>query len=91
MTALDRQARAALADLQKALPSSAAPQLAAASAALEKFASVNTEIVKLSRQNTNVRSLALSMGRKRTVTAQCDDALRELQYALGRHEFRATR
>jgi hypothetical protein len=91
MTALDRAARATLADLQKAIPSSAAAQLAAASAALDRFASVNAEIVKLSRQNTNVRSLALSLGRKRTVTAQCDDALRELQYALGRHEFRATR
>jgi hypothetical protein len=91
MTALDRQARAALADLQKSLPPTAAAPLAAASAALEKFATVNAEIVKLSRQNTNVRSLALSLGRKRTVTAQCDDALRELQYALGRHEFRATR
>jgi hypothetical protein len=91
MTALDREARATLADLQKTLPSSAAAPLAAASAALEKFATVNAEIVKLSRQNTNVRSLALSLGRKRTVTAQCDDALRELQYALGRHEFRATR
>jgi hypothetical protein len=91
MTALEREARATLADLHKALPSSAAPQLAAASTALDRFASVNAEIVKLSRQNTNVRSLALSLGRKRTVTAQCDDALRELQYALGRHEFRATR
>ena len=91
MANLDREARAALADLQKAVPSSAAAQLTAASAALEKFATVNAEIVKLSRQNTNVRSLALSLGRKRTVTAQCDDTLRELQYALGRHEFRATR
>jgi hypothetical protein len=91
MTALDREARAALADLQKALPTHAASQLAAASAALERFESVNAEIIKLSRQNTNVRSLALSLGRKRTVTAQCDDALRELEYALGRHEFRATR
>ena len=91
MTALERETRATLADLQKALPSSAAAPLAAASAALEKFVSVNAEIVRLSRQNTNVRSLALSLGRKRTVTAQCDEALRELQYALGRHEFRATR
>jgi hypothetical protein len=91
MAALDREVRTALADLQKAVPASAAGSLNAASAAHEKFASVNAEIVRLSRQNTNVRSLALSLGRKRTVTAQCDDALRELQYALGRHEFRATR
>jgi hypothetical protein len=33
----------------------------------------------------------MALGRKRTLTAECDDALRNLQDALGKHEFRATR
>jgi hypothetical protein len=90
MADLDRQAHQALDSLRNTLPQ-AATALADASTALTRFDAINADIVKLSRQNSNVRSLALSLGRKRTVTAQCDDALRELQYALGRHEFRATR
>jgi hypothetical protein len=58
---------------------------------LERFKANNTEIVALSRRNSNVRSLALSLGRKRTITAQCDDQLRALEDALAKHEFRATR
>ena len=38
-------------------------------AALDRFKTINAELVTLSRRNSNVRSLALSLGRKRTVTA----------------------
>jgi hypothetical protein len=53
--------------------------------------SVNEEIVVLSRRNTNVRSLELSLGRKRKVTAECQDALRALEEALAKHAVSATR
>ena len=52
---------------------------------------INDEIVTLSRRNSNVRSLALSLGRKRMVTAECEDDLRALEEALAKHEFTATR
>ena len=52
---------------------------------------INGEIVKLSRRNTNVRSLALSLGRKRTLTAQCDDDLRALEEALATYRINPTR
>ena len=68
-----------------------AADLGAATAALDRFKAVNTEIVALSRRNSNVRSLALSLGRKRTLTAACDDSLRALQEALETHDFTATR
>jgi hypothetical protein len=84
-------AKAALDALQKQLPRAAAPHLDAAAAALDRFQKVAAEIVSLSRRNSNVRSLALSLGRKRTVTAECDDQLRALADALGRHELKATR
>ena len=51
---------------------------------------MNGEIVKLSRRNSNVRSLALSLGRKRTVTAECEAALSGLDEAIAKHEFNAT-
>jgi hypothetical protein len=90
MMDLDRQAHQSLDDLRTAAPQAGAP-LGDASAALTRFEAINADIIKLSRQNSNVRSLALSLGRKRTVIAQCDDALRELEAALSKHEFRATR
>jgi hypothetical protein len=90
IASLDGEAHHALEDLRKALPAAGAA-IADAATALARFESINADIIKLSRQNSNVRSLALSLGRKRTVTAECDDALRALEAALAKHEFRATR
>lgn len=91
MTAAEAAARNALERLKGVLPSAAGPQLATAAAALDRFKTINSELVTLSRRNSNVRSLALSLGRKRTVTAACDDVLQALEDALAKHEFRATR
>jgi hypothetical protein len=91
ITTLEGAVQSALDTLKKRVPSVAGSQLTAASAAFERFKMVNAEIMRLSRRNSNVRSLALSMGRKRTVTAQCDDQLRALDEALSKHEFSATR
>jgi hypothetical protein len=91
MAASDAAARKALDTLKGLLPGAAGPQLAAAAAALERFTAINAELVTLSRRNSNVRSLALSLGRKRTVTAECDDALHALDDALSKHDFTATR
>jgi hypothetical protein len=91
MKAEEAAARRALASLGDAVPSAARPQVAAAGAALDRFMAINAEIVVLSRRNSNVRSLALSLGRKRTVTARCDELLVALADALAKHEFRATR
>ena len=58
------------------------PQLDAATAALDRFMGSTLKIIELSRRNTNVRSLALALGQKRTLTAACEDRLRALQDAL---------
>ena len=91
MAASEAAARKALSTLGGLLTGAVAPQLAAATAALDRFTAINTEIVTLSRRNSNVRSLALSLGRKRTVTALCDDALGALEASLATHDFGATR
>jgi hypothetical protein len=87
MKSLAGEARRSL----EALKGQAAAPLADAAAALARFVSTNDEIVTLSRRNSNVRSLALTLGRKRVVTAACDEQLRILEEALGRHAFAATR
>jgi hypothetical protein len=72
-------------------PATAAPSLTAAAEALNRLMTTNTEIVSLSRRNSNVRSLALSLGKKRTVTAECDASLQALEDTLAAHHFSATR
>jgi hypothetical protein len=91
MSKLETDARSIIAELRHALPASAAPHLSAATGALDRFTTINKELIALSRRNSDVRSLALSLGRKRTVTAQCEADLKSLDEILNRHAFTATR
>lgn len=91
MAASERAARTAVADLKGLVPASAAPALAEATTTLDRFDSVNMEIIQLSRRNTNNRSLALTLGEKRTLTLKCEAALQALTDRLTQHEFKATR
>ncbi len=63
----------------------------AAKAAYSDFKQVNDQIVSLSRRNSNVRSFTMSLGKKRKVTAECQDRLRALQEALRGARPKATR
>jgi hypothetical protein len=60
--------------------------------AFSKFMEVHKEVLRLSRMNTNVKSLQLSLGRKRKVATQCEEILNSLQDTVqtGR-SFKATR
>jgi hypothetical protein len=89
MEAAETEARLALRSLKDRVGPVA--DLDAAAAALDRFKAINVKLVGLSRRNSNVRSLSLSLGRKRTLAAACDDALCSLQAALQKHEFTATR
>jgi hypothetical protein len=90
MARSESTARKALEQLRALSPGSAR-EVAAASEALNQFQAVNRDLVKLSRRNSNVRSLALSLGRKRTLAADCEDQLKALEEALAKHELGATR
>ena len=72
MGSSEAAARKALVELRAALPPNTAAQLDAASAALDRFKTIHKEIIVLSRRNSDVRSLALSLGEKRKVTAECE-------------------
>lgn len=91
MATAEAAARSALGSLKSLIPPAAGPALAGATTALDRFTRINTELIALSRRNSNVRSLALSLGRKRTLTAACDESLHALQEALSKRGFTATR
>jgi hypothetical protein len=87
----ERNARSAFAALRARSSRANAPRVDAAAAAFDRFMAVNAESVQLSRRNSNVRSLALTLGRKRLLAAECAEELRALEERLGQHQFRATR
>jgi hypothetical protein len=98
MTALEQQmaaseasARAALAELAQLLGSAGKTELDAAREQLDRFAQTQRELVELSRANSDVRSLAVALGDRRTLTATCDAALTALQQELAKHGLHATR
>ncbi len=91
MTAAETTARRLLDALESQLQPASRPMFVAANATLDRFLKVHTEIVSLSRRNSNVRSLALTMNQKRTLTAACEDTLRALQDALATRGFTGTR
>jgi hypothetical protein len=90
MAASEQQARSGLEQMRALVPASRS-QVNAATAALDRFSAVHREIITLSRRNSDVRSLALSLGRKRMFTANCDEQLRALQSVLAKHSVGATR
>jgi len=84
-------ARSAVAALAPLVQPASRPKLAAATAALDRFMDLNAQIIALSRRNTNVRSLALSLDQKRTLTTACEDSLRALQEALAKRGYNGSR
>jgi hypothetical protein len=91
MTASEAAARKALGELAGLASPASRPDLAAAVAALDRLMGLNAELIVLSRRNSEVRSLALSLNQKRTVTAECDTQLHALQAALEQRGFTGTR
>ena len=65
--------------------------LDAALSLFTRFMATHDEVIALSRRNTNVRSLALTLGRKRVVAADCEAELARLHQLLEGHGSEATR
>lgn len=59
----------------------AAP-LSQANAAFTDFLAITDQVMRLSRLNSNIKSLELSMGRKRLLVATCSDTLNTLQESM---------
>jgi hypothetical protein len=90
MAAAEGEARGTLDMLGRLQPSSKTP-IAAATSALTRFMDLNAQLIVLSRRNSNVRSLALSLGKKRMLTAGCEESLRALQDGLAKRGFPGSR
>jgi hypothetical protein len=91
MATSEAAARTALDALRPLVDPASQPRLVAATAALNRFVDLNKQIIDLSRRNTNVRSLALSLDQKRTITPKCEESLRALQDALSKRGYNGTR
>jgi hypothetical protein len=82
MKVLDGRVNDGLNALSAASSDAGKAAVEAVRAAYADFQQVHTEVLALSRRNTNVRSLAMSIGQKRKITAQCQDHLSALQKAV---------
>lgn len=91
MSDADTSARKTLAELKSLVGNAGASALAGATTALDQLKTVNAEIIQLSRRNTNVRSLALALGERHSLSAKCEAALQSLNDSLAQHEFKATK
>jgi hypothetical protein len=91
MAALEATARSALQELGSIDTPELHTAVNAATKALTDFMATNAQLVTLSRRNSNVRSLALSLGQKRTLAAVCEGGLRALNDRLTKRDFAATR
>lgn len=65
--------------------------LADARKAYSDFIEVTQEVLRLSRENTNIKSMQLTLGKGRVVTAECEGLLTGLQESVRNKTFRATR
>lgn len=83
--------RNAVAMIAKLPGASSRTHLTSAMDALNRLDALNSDIRTLSRRNTNVRSLALSLGQKRGLTAACDATLRALNDSLRKRGPSGTR
>lgn len=87
----EETARRSLQTLIAQAPTEKSSSTSAAETALNRFFELHAQVVTLSRRNSNVRSLALALGQKLMLTAQCEDDLRALSKSLDKHRFVATR
>ena len=91
MKAEENEASKSLDELTGIVGEKSRQALSQAKTAFTEFMEVTAEVIKLSRQNSNVKSLELSLGKKRKVAAQCDEILVTFQEAVQNRTFKATR
>jgi hypothetical protein len=56
-----------------------------------KFINLTSEVIRLSRMNTNIKSVELSLGKKRLIASQCQESLALLQETFEAQQSKATR
>lgn len=87
----DKSARKALGSLRGIVDPSSSEDMKNAETAYEQFMNLTGEVLRLSRMNTNIKSVELSLGRKRLISSQCQEILATLQETVQAPRFKATR
>jgi hypothetical protein len=82
MTKAGEQIRKNLDDLTALPKLKRNTDLVTAISSYDRFSKIKTQILALSRENTNIRSLSISINRKRNVMFLCQDTLDRLQQAI---------
>jgi hypothetical protein len=82
MTKEDAEVRKDLDGLATLPGVGASAELQTATSAWARFSDIRAHILALSRENTNVRSLTISLNRKRTVMLACQEALAAVRQAI---------
>jgi hypothetical protein len=91
MKAAENEAANALDELAVVVGEERRDALLQAKAAFSEFMDVTATVIKLSRQNSNIKSLELSLGKKRKVAAQCNEVLAAFHETIQNRTFKATR
>lgn len=87
----DATVRRSLDALQPLVSADRQSILRRAEAAYHEFEKLTQAVTELSRRNTNIKSMELSLNRKRKITSQCEEILSSLQNAVLSRAFKATR
>jgi hypothetical protein len=82
MKSHDQVVKTSLNSLSGLVAESGQDDLKQAVKAYDEFMQLTEEVIRLSRMNTNIKSLELSLGKKRMVSAQCEEVLTALQEAV---------
>ena len=82
MAGEDQQVRKDLDGLSSLRKLHGDPDLETAVSDYARFSEIRGRIIALSRENTNIRSLAMSLGRKRKALLLCQDVLSALQQTI---------
>jgi hypothetical protein len=91
MKAEEKEVSKSLDELTGIVGEKSRQDLLQAKTAFTEFMEVTAQVITLSRKNTNVKSLELSLGRKRKVDTQCNEILDTFQKVLQNRTFKATR
>jgi hypothetical protein len=87
----EKEVLQALAELAPIARDTSRDDLLQAQTAFSEFTEVTAKVIALSRQNSNIKSLELSLGRKRLIAAQCEEVLAAFQKAVQDRPFKAAK
>jgi hypothetical protein len=91
MNVKEKEVRQSLDELFTIVGPKSQDDLLQAKTAFSEFMEVTAKVINLSRQNSNIKSLELSLGKKRLIAAQCEEILTALQKTVQDRPFKGAK